>query len=166
LPTFTANYFRDLFGRLRRATVVVVDNYQDVSADGKLQQLLQHGFAEIPAGISVIVISRVEPPAAYARARASGRMSLLGWDEVKLTEREGAEIVRLRGQQKALSPKVFQHLYQTTRGWVAGLVLLAEYPVRDSLEPIAVDTHASQAVFDYFASEIFHKGERSVQEFL
>jgi LuxR family maltose regulon positive regulatory protein len=167
LPTFTANYFRDLFGRLRRSSVVVFDNYQDVPADGKLQHLLQHGFAEIPAGINVIVISRVEPPAAYARARASDRMTLLGWEEMKLTEREGAEIVRLRRRrQQALAPKRFQYLYQMTRGWVAGLVLLAEQPSADCIEPITIDAHASQAVFDYFASEIFRHGERGVQEFL
>lgn len=164
LPVFTANYFRALFGGLKRGSAVVFDNYQEVHPDGAIQEVMERGLAQIPAGINVFVISREEPPAAFARMRASQDIALLGWDALKLTEKESLAIINLRNQNVAR--ETVSRLHRDTQGWVAGLVLMTEQQTNDRYIEAKPSLLEIQPVFDYFANEIFRRGSRYVQQFL
>src|SRR3990172_3762478 len=166
LPAFTANYFRELFARLKQPSVVVLDNYQELSNEGPMHDVLQRGFAEIPSQINIIVLSREDPPSTFARSRACGHIALLGWGEVKFTEKESAGIVRLKKRAISFSRETMQCLYQKTQGWVAGLVLLIEYSERNLARRQHSHESAGQGVFDYFAHEIFRHTDANVQAFL
>ena len=104
LPTFTRNYFRELYSRVNPSVsplprgikrgvsksgfAIVFDNYQDVPADSQLHEIIQTGLSEIPDGINVIIISRTDPPSAFAGLRANNRMNILSWNELKLSSEE------------------------------------------------------------------------------
>jgi LuxR family transcriptional regulator, maltose regulon positive regulatory protein len=165
LSTFTRNFFRELFSHSKRPGVLVLDNYQDVSAQALLQETLPRGLDEIPFGMNVVVVSRGEPPATFARLRASDKLVLLGSDELKLTEQESIGLAKLRHPKRRLPRTLLQSLHQRTQGWTAGMVLLLEHTQALPSLPTLSDVR-SQTLFDYFASEIFRRTELSVQNFL
>ncbi|MGV8122234.1 MAG: hypothetical protein AB2L14_20930 [Candidatus Xenobiia bacterium LiM19] len=51
-----------LFDRLRKTSIVVLDNYQDVPEHTSFQEMMAHGLETIPEGVRVLVVSRREPP--------------------------------------------------------------------------------------------------------
>lgn len=165
LPVFTAEYFRELFARLKRPACLVLDNYQEAGADAVLHDVLCNGLEQIPKGVNVIVISREEPPGAMARLRASDRIAILGWEQLRLTEQEVAAVAKLRRKRTSLSRAAVKNLYEETQGWVAGVVLLTEQTehVAERARPKGL---ATQRIFDYFAFEIFRRSNSTVQTFL
>ncbi|MFZ3064518.1 MAG: BTAD domain-containing putative transcriptional regulator [Nitrospirota bacterium] len=165
LPVFTRNYFRELFSRLKTLSVIVFDNYQDAPADSSLHEIIQAGLSEIPEGINVIIISRTEPPSAFAGLRANNRMNIIGWDELELTTEETSGIVQLKIHKK-LSAEIIQELHDKTNGWAAGLVLMLEHQGSADMVQRHGKGFTTQAMFDYFAGEIFHKLDTASQEIL
>lgn len=71
LAGFTRRYFRALCQGLPKTCALVLDNYQDVPDTAPLYTIIRDALTEIPEGINAILVSRVEPPAAYARLRTS-----------------------------------------------------------------------------------------------
>ncbi|HWR72744.1 MAG TPA: BTAD domain-containing putative transcriptional regulator, partial [Nitrospirota bacterium] len=116
-----------------------------------------------PEGVRIVLISRDEPPPALARLCANSRMQSVGWDELKFTRAETWAFIRAKGREDAVADGFLNAVYDKTEGWAAGLVLLLARP-----EAAAVDPHklSPEAVFDYFAGEIFDKTEAETREFL
>jgi len=187
LPTFTRNYFRELYSRVSKSQsikgskrsdtlthghsdtnsrfIIVLDNYQDAPADSQLHEIIQTGLSEILDGINVIIISRTDPPLAFAGLRANNRMNILGWNELKLSSEETSGIVQLKALKK-LSREIIQELHDRTNGWAAGLVLMLEHKGSADLMQRHGRGFTTQAMFDYFAGEIFHKLDAASQEIL
>ncbi len=193
LPVFTRNYFRELYGRInppvspfkkggiissipsfskgglgrirKGGFVIVLDNYQDAPADSQLHGIIQTGLSEIPDGINVIIISRAEPPSEFAGLRANNKMNIIGWNELKLSPEETNGIVQLKVQKK-LSREVIQELHNKTNGWAAGLVLLLEQAKNIPIPDAIKGQIGQQAVFEYFAGEIFGRLDMETQDFL
>lgn len=166
LQVFTRNYFRQLFSKLKPPGVVVLDNYQDVSADSRMHGLLEYGLQEIPTDITVIILSRLPPPAAFSRLRVGGSMTGLSWVDLRLTEEESMGIATLHDQSRRSRHDVSE-LYIRTQGWAAGLTLMLEHSSRHPQAPYLGSSEDGQTMlFDYFAAEVFRRAEPSVQEFL
>lgn len=165
LATFTRRYFQELYSRLKAPFVLVFDNYQEASVDSPIHDVIRDGVAELPPGGHVILISRHAPPPTLARLRANQTMEVLGWEELRLRPEESAAIARLQGQGR-VSRDTLRRLHEQTEGWAAGLVLLLEHARRESEAPRAVTAGGREAVFDYFAGEIFKKTDHATQDFL
>jgi len=163
LATFTRRYFQELYSRLKPPFTLVFDNYQEVAADAGLHEVLRDGLDGLPAGGHVVVLSRSTPPPVFARFLASGAMEILDWDALKLTLEEFSSVARLRGQDK-LPAEMLQQLYARTQGWAAGLVLMLER-TEDSRPQAALDS-TPEAIFDYFAGEVFDKSDDKTREVL
>ncbi len=166
LPAFTRNYFRELFSRLKAPAVVVLDNYQEVAPDAALHEVLQHALDEIPSGINFIILSRAEPPAAFARMRTAGRMNGLGWTSMQLTEEESLGIAALRPAARRPSRDAVLALNKQTHGWAAGLVLMLEQKQALPALPQPPDIEGQSVLFDYFANEVLRSSDLTMQEFL
>jgi len=151
LEVFTRRYFRELFNRLHTPFAVVLDNFQDGAQAAGLISILQTGLSEIPPGGNIILVARIEPPAALARYRANGELGVVGWDELKLTRPEQDAIVALRGIQ--FDDAALAKLYRRTQGWAVALAMLLgdKRALTDSGE-----LHPSPALaFEYFGEVIF-----------
>jgi len=61
VPTFTRNFFRELYRRLPKNSVIVLDNYQDAPEDSPLHDVLHTAMGEVPEGLNLLVLSRLEP---------------------------------------------------------------------------------------------------------
>ncbi len=162
---FTKRYFEDLYSRINPPFLIVFDNYQDVAEDAGFHDLIVHGLEDMPEGVNAVIVSRNEPPPQFARLRANGRCSLLGWNQIKFTVEESKEVVRVKGH-KDISSETINQLHKATDGWAAGLVLLMEAAKTSGIDYRHLGSIHSKEIFEYFASEIFEKAGREMQDFL
>jgi ATP/maltotriose-dependent transcriptional regulator MalT/DNA-binding SARP family transcriptional activator len=168
LPVFTRRFFEALYGRLRPPTVVVLDNYQDVPPTSQFHEIMEAGLAEVPQGLSVIIMSRAAPPPSLARLQAARTMEVLEEEELRLREKEAAAIVQLLTKHRGYRLSVSQvtRLHHRTNGWVAGLVLLLAQRKNGNREHESEVHHTPELVFDYLAKEVMKGLKPEVQEFL
>jgi LuxR family transcriptional regulator, maltose regulon positive regulatory protein len=176
VPVFAKRFFEQLSARLigktsRRdspengSSTFVLDNYQDVPEDSIFQEVINAGFSAIPEGLNVIILSRSEPPPAYARLRGAGEMSLLGWEDIRFTAEESNAIAMLKAGRD-LPGDVLSQLYQTTDGWAAGLVLLMESLGTKDFDHKLLRGLGREDIFGYFATELFERGSPEDRVFL
>jgi ATP/maltotriose-dependent transcriptional regulator MalT/DNA-binding SARP family transcriptional activator len=165
VAVFTQRYFEDLYKRIKPPFVIVLDNYQLVPPESPLHEVVNMALTLVPEGINVMLISRNEPPPAFIRLRAIDKIALLGWKEIRLTEEESRELVRLR-ERRRLADETVSLLYRKTEGWIAGLVLLIESAKTKGMGYQFIDSHTPAEIFEYFAGEAFLKADREAQDFL
>ena len=151
---FTRRFFRDLFALLPDGATLVLDNYQEVPADQRFHVVVAQSVDEVPCGISVIVISRRDPPDCYARLIANENVSLIEWEELRLSPQEAYAI---SAKRTALTQQDFDTLYRASDGWAAGLTLMLERLKRNGIVPEAIGAETREAVFNYFAGVIFDR---------
>lgn len=164
LPVFARRYFEALGSRLKPPFVLVLDNYQDVSPAAPLHAVLGEGIPALPPGFTTIVLSRTPPPAEQARLRLHDNLRLIGWEDLQLTLDEVKGIGRAAKRRQGAAAS-YEELHRRTDGWAAGLVLLLEQDAV-AAQPESFDDSRRQALFDYFAGEIFAKLDAQTQNVL
>jgi len=108
-----------------------------------LHEFLPLALGEIPRQVSVIVMSREVPPAAYARLEAEQRIFSIGAESLQLTQKETKELVLLhRPRLAGRALREATQLAQVSQGWVAGVILLLGQVKTDGVVG-AVDAKAS-----------------------
>lgn len=165
LAGFTRRYFEELFNRFKKPGVFVLDNHQDVLPSELFHEVLRNILTVIPDQVKVFILSRINPPAALARARARNILQEIGWPQLRLHPEESRDVVRLLNHN-AYSDASIGRLHRKTDGWVAGLVLLLKRSEPEHMVDSSLDRFAEHEVFDYFASEVFAEAEPEVQQFL
>lgn len=159
LPVFARNFFRRLWQTDCR--LLILDDYHDLPADAALHAMLRHGLEETPTACRVVVVSRNEPPADWARMRLSGEVSLLGWQDLRLDDGECQALAASR-LGSAMDGNLAALLNRRVGGWAAGLVLALEHGDIEGGNRLADDP----LLFDFFAAEILAGLEAELPEFL
>ena len=165
LSTFTRRFFEDLYGRLKAPSCLVIDNYNEVREDSLLGEVISEGLAVVPEGITVIILCRNCPPRFLARMQASQLMEVIGWEELSLTLEETYHIMRIR-LKGMKSKEDTSEIYNKSRGWIAGLILLLEAIKKWKIDPRSLKRVTIDSISDYFSSEIFQKMDRDTRDFL
>lgn len=167
LPTFTRRFFEDLYSRLKRPALLILDNYQEVPLDSLFHQTVALGIEVLPDKIGVIVMSRALPPSAFARLQATRQVDFIGEEALRLTKEESGRVVRLHTQsQKPATRALAETLHRRVQGWAAGLVLqLEQVEPRTGGGPV-VPGGTPQVVFEYLAREVLHRLSHEQQQFL
>lgn len=165
LPVFSRRFFDELGRRLKTPAAVVFDNYQEAPRESRLHEIISNGIAALPQGITVIILSRGEPPEQYARLRANRQLQAIGWDELRFTLAETCELAQ--GYQSELPEEgLLREIHAAAEGWVAGLVLFLEH-LKLGYASLQLDVSCQKSgVFDYFATELFNNAEPPLQNFL
>ena len=163
LPAFTRRFFRTLYSRLPTGAVLVLDNCHEVDSAAPFHEIVRDALAEIGAGINLILLSRGDPPAAWARAQASGHIGRIGWDELRLTDDETRAVALA---EHAFDAATLDALQRLSGGWAAGLVLMLQrLKIAGAMHPtMLADTQ--EAVFDYFAGQVFDQVPPATRELL
>lgn len=156
LMGFARRYFRDLFARLPRPSLLAFDDYHDVPPGAPLHDVLACALAELPDGVRCVVASRAEPPSEFARMTANQAIVPLGWDDLRLTEEEAAHIARRR---QVTDDAIIRSAHQRSDGWVAGLLLLLDQQPKATAATAAISP-SSRLLFDYF-SDVFARSVSS-----
>lgn len=164
LAIFARRFFRELYARLRAPFTVVFDNYQEVPDDSPLQEVVGEALCEIPRDGRVIVISRSEPPPAFARHRARRTIDILDWSDLRFTPTEVSRLIGMLSRGR-WSRQAIRSLHESVDGWAAGLVLRLEQ-ARTEGRASGPNPTSTEVVFDYFAAEVFKHADPAVQEVL
>ncbi len=162
IMTFTQRFFETVGMRLSTPAVIVLDNYQEVSANTPLHEVLREAAQNLPSGLSFLVLSRDDPPAPLARLQLHGELTLLGWNELRLTLDEAKNIAKLRSPTAEINNHI-EELHKQTEGWVAGLRLLLDQG--ENINPYTQSTNnkTQQVLFNYFAAEVFERWSPAIQ---
>jgi LuxR family transcriptional regulator, maltose regulon positive regulatory protein len=152
LANFTRRYFRAFFARLPPSAVVVFDNCHEVPPSAPFHEILRDALTEVREGITLIMVSRGDPPATLARAEANRQLGRIGADELRMTAEEMREIVL---SERAVDEPTLKLLQERSGGWAAGLVLMLEHlKVCGTVEAVLPGETFSE-VFRYFAGQVF-----------
>ena len=159
---FSRRFFQELFSRLPEGAALVLDNYQEVSSEQEFHQIVAQAVDEVPERTTLIAISRRDPPDGYARLIANSNIELVDWEALRFSFEEASG---LASSYSSVQGNLFKHIYDLSDGWVAGLTLLlsdsASIPRTLGQRP-----HGREALFGYFAEQIFSRVSSSTQEFL
>jgi DNA-binding SARP family transcriptional activator len=160
---FSRRFFRELYSRLPEGAVLVLDNYQEVSPEKAFHQLIAHAAEDVPEGMTLIAISRRDPPDCYARLIANENVQLVDWDDLQLTFEETRLIVEAKGP--IARPEEIERLHRQSGGWAAGLTLILEGH-RKNEKQLPEAPAGRDAIFGYFAAQIFERVSEDVRQFL
>jgi pentatricopeptide repeat protein len=162
LEGFARKFFRELYARLDASSVVVFDNHQEVNSSSSFHAVIAYAALEAPPGARVMVLSHAEPSTEYARLLANGLVTKIGWDDLRLTFEEAAQIAS--GRQ--VSATLVERLQIQCQGWVAGIVLLLEglkdTTILDDLER----AEWPETIFNYFTGQVFARLSAETRDFL
>ena len=120
--------------------------------------------ARFPEDGRVIVISRSEPPPAFARHRARRTIDILDWSDLRFTPTEVSGLIRMLARGR-WSRQAIRSLHESVDGWAAGLVLRLEQ-ARAEGRASGPNPTSTEVLFDYFAGEVFKHADPDVQEVL
>jgi two-component SAPR family response regulator len=165
IPVFTRRFFEELFRRIKPPAAIVFDNYQDAPAASGFHEMMTHALETVPEGFNVVILSRIDPPPPLARLQANNRIHLVGWDDIRFTREESAELLKTQGHQPSTRETV-NLLHGRTEGWAAGLILLMAGAGSTGPAPREFGDRTLGGLFDYFASEIFDTTDTATQEVL
>jgi LuxR family transcriptional regulator, maltose regulon positive regulatory protein len=163
LPAFGRTFFRELFAHLPSGAVVVLDNYQEVSATASLQEILLAIAGEVPPDSSIIGVSRIEPPGSFARLAGSGSLFSLRWDTLRLTLEETRAMSAARDIR---DDWLVRALHLQSEGWAAGITLMLERLGQVGADAGTLPTDTRESVFDYFASLLFDQAPAELRHAL
>ena len=160
LRGFARRHFRELFVRLGQPSLLVIDNFQELSPTSLVHDVLRVALEEAPDGACVAILSRLDPDQTYSRYVANGNLALIDWQRLNLTPEEAGSILR---SQLNLDANVARVLHEQSGGWVAGLRLLGEWIHRGgSIEDLG-NPDSYRDVFGYFAGELFARASDAEQ---
>ncbi|MET0681384.1 MAG: BTAD domain-containing putative transcriptional regulator [Burkholderiales bacterium] len=151
LPGFTRRWFREFFARLAPGSVVVFDDFHDARTAHASRAAFAAGLEEIPAGITVVAISRGDPPREFARLVARRAIGRLDAEALRFTRDEAGALLRAAGEADR---RVIDRVWERVDGWAAGLVLLHEHAAAGGWSEAPGASGPPRAVFDYFVGEL------------
>ena len=153
-------------GAVGRPLFLVLDDYHLIS-DPSCHQTLGFFLEHLPAGVHVVLATRVDPPLPLARMRARGELAELRVPDLQFSDEEASEL--LNGSMGLeLAADDVERLAELTEGWAAGLYL-AGLSLRGRQDPSAfiASFHGdNRHVADYLATEVLARQPDTIRTFL
>jgi len=159
---FGRRFFERLFAAAEPPLVVVLDGYHVLPPDAPVHAATDALLASAPPGALVVVASREPPPPRLARWSAAAGLAAIGFPALRLTRAETAALAAARGFG---ANGRLDALHEASRGWAAGVVLLARGLEQGLALPRPGDSPPAP-VFDYFAAEVFGEAPPDLRAFL
>ena len=157
-PAFSAALLpglRVLASAAEQRYLLVVDDIH-LLVDARCQRLLGALADGVPDGSTLALVSREEPPAWLARARAERRLFELGPRDLAFDLDEATAL--FAGLELRPSPGEVAHVVEQAEGWAVGLYLTALAMSRDSAaaaQSAVVAAHGGDRfILDYLRSQV------------
>jgi LuxR family maltose regulon positive regulatory protein len=164
--SFCRNYFRAWFAGLSEGGTLVLDNWQDVPAPSELRALLPIIAEQLPQGSQIFIISRSDPDASVSRLIVGERLAQLSVEDLQLSRSETEAIALSQIRNASIPLPDIDALHLKTQGWIAAVTLLLRHRDIASIAARSGPCGAPQAIFDYFAIEVFERLDSGIQQFL
>ncbi len=162
---YAHNFFERLGALLKPPFVLVFDNYQLLRDDAPVHGLLARVLEALPQGLGAIIVSRNEPPPAFAVLRADRRLTVIDADALALTAVETRQLAASYRFTR-LTSRAIENLHERTRGWAAGAVLMLEQAQQEHVREPQFDQPVARVMFDYFAAEVLQRAPSAQQKVL
>jgi DNA-binding SARP family transcriptional activator len=161
LAGFSRHFFRHYF---MQPTLLVLDNYHELSDGSAVHEALDHAIAEIPEGSNIVVVSRSTPHRRYARHRLAEKLASIEAADLRISLDETRAIAALRHE---LDENEVARIYEMSQGWAAGISLGLQqaHDVRAGRSD-AIEGAGTEEVFEHFASQVFGSAPAALREFL
>ena len=152
LRAFSRQFAAALVARAGGELVLALDDFHVAPRLSHLGAVLRDMLDAAP-GLRVLVASRLGPPAALARMRMHGQVTIVSWPDLRLTIDEAGELLADQGGPSASSDGRLASLHRASDGWAAGLLLLAQHEVlpETGLPP---DSPERGLLADYLSQEV------------
>lgn len=162
LDAFARRFFRAFYALLPNDASIVFDDFQ--SAEGAaFHDVLRTALVELPQGVRCLVTSRAQPPDALLDLEIGGTLARLDAEALLFNEAETTALVNARlGRTSDDVCRVFR----LTQGWAAGLMLVCDRLARQGDAFAQVERMTREAVFRYFATQIFDAHDADTQRVL
>jgi LuxR family maltose regulon positive regulatory protein len=164
ITMFTRRYFEALFSRLKPRFSFVIDNYQNVPLQSGFHEVVRDALAMAPPGMTMVIISRFDPPPVMSRLLLNGQLEIIRRNEIDFSREESVKLVAAHLRRKPTGTMLTE-LFRRTMGWAAGLILLAASSALGGDVSASGDIPAEQ-IFDYFATEVFERTDDETRTFL
>jgi LuxR family maltose regulon positive regulatory protein len=164
LTAFVRLYAEAIAERIKRPALIVLDNYEQVSSETSLHDIIRELAGSLPPEIGLMVLSRAEPPPAFARLRLHGELSILSAGELNLTTDEAQVFAKAKQQQNAipLDAEQISRVFRQSQGWIAGFMFLLTNKYENDGNSQELGEN-QQLIFDYFTAELFGHFSQAVQ---
>ncbi|HVE49573.1 MAG TPA: BTAD domain-containing putative transcriptional regulator [Casimicrobiaceae bacterium] len=159
---FLRSFSRELFTALPPRTLMVLDNFHEARATSDHRAAFAQSLEEIPDGVTVIVTSRSDPAPEFARLIAGQKVARIDAAELRFTAEEATSIVGPRTRES----DALRRIQRQSNGWAAALVLLREHLSRPGAALEESLGEGRDAIFQYFAGEIFNGAKPANQRTL
>ena len=158
-------YLADALDTLESPVRLVLDDLHELTGREVLRDLTRL-IRRSPAGLQLVIASRVDPPISIPRLRLEGRLHEIRADALRFSVDDSATLLEAAGVE--LTPGQVADLHARTEGWAAGL-RLAALALRRSDDPAAFLTSFSgdeRSVAEYLTGEILGGLGPDTQDFL
>jgi LuxR family maltose regulon positive regulatory protein len=145
--------------------VVVLDDLHLIAAED-VHRAVQFIVDHVPDNVTLVLVSRADPPVALARLRVAGRLTELRAADLAFDQTESEELLTAAGQ--TISGELVSRLNERIEGWAVGLRLAAlSLAGRSDVEEF-VDSFSGddRYVADYLLEEVLGREPERVQRFL
>ena len=163
-PEFLAE-LTDAVQSLPRPVRLILDDVHEL-VDPVALHGLQTLMRNRPAGLRLVLSSRLDPPLSLPRLRLEGRLWELRADRLRFSLADAATLLERSGLRLPLAQ--IETLHQRTGGWAAGLRLAALAITRTTDRDAFLDQFSGneRSVADYLVGEILSRLPDDIQEFL
>lgn len=164
---FAHRYFAELFQQLE-CDLLVFDDCHALPETDRWYDLVREACEVVPAGTTIVMLSRSGPPPTLARLIASSRVTVFGWEDLQLQTLEARQLASARAERLGieLADQQLSHLEAECDGWAAGVILALEcarLPGPGAMHGVGA---ASAQLFAYFATEVMAASPADLREFL
>ncbi len=140
--------------------VLILDDYH-VILEPVIHQFIQELLEHLPAGIRVIITSRISPPLNFARYQVAGEVELIYSDTLRFTGKEANEFITKR--RLSLSEEEVDSLIAKTDGWPAAFKLLTASAIE---KKSTFQSREVEYIYNYLANEVLDRQPEGISEFL
>lgn len=160
IDTFARRYFRDILNKIKTPCALVIDNIHD-AIDQNIGDILRILIEEASDQITLFFISRTDPPASFVTLKVQHKLKQLDPEALCFTQEETALLFADH------DAKMVSTIQQFTKGWAAGMVLMAiQYRNTVTADPMELRNASKDAIFNFFAAEILRRMPEKKQRFL
>ncbi|MGD8476473.1 MAG: BTAD domain-containing putative transcriptional regulator, partial [Burkholderiales bacterium] len=160
---FARNFFRAFYELQAPGSTLVIDGVPTLDSAGNFAQVLLAAIHETPHDRRLIVTSRDDIPAEFARTSLQGLITSVTWSDLRLSEQETLQI---SSDIPGINDSVATKLHEQAGGWLAGLRLLLENYRNTGRIHISELPRHQDALFGFFATEIFNQLPEQTQSVL
>lgn len=158
----------DLFDSLNSHTLLILDNFQEISEDSGVQEIVARLVEISPHRLHLVLISRVVPNLSRLVSwRAKGEVLEIRREALALSPEETREFF-LHQYDFTLEEKELKTLWEYTRGWIMAMEIFGPMLKQGlGVEKIVSDPEANlPQLWAFLNKELFLAQEEELQEFL